>query len=85
MNKVYFLTSSHYNPAGMDPAPLCQVWIGQADDHTRVFGKVYRSFNLPRMLVLAHQLALERGIPMTALSVDPCLEEIYTRNPMPGG
>ena len=85
MLKVYFLTSSHYNPAGPDPDPLCQVWIGHADDHTEVFSKVYRSFDQAKMICLASQISRERKIPMPSLSADPWIEEIYTRQPEPGG
>ena len=83
MKKVYFMTSCLYNPSGWTSDPLCQVWIGQANDHTQVFSKVYRSYNLPKMLKLANKLARERNIPMTALSVDPWIEEIYTQDPVP--
>jgi len=79
MNRVYFLTNYHYNPAGPDFAPLCFVWIGFDQDHTIIVSRVYKSYNLPKMLSLARKMALERNLPLTVLAVDPMIEEIYTR------
>ena len=79
MNRVYFLTSYHYNPAGPDFAPLCLVWIGLDDDHTVTSGKIYQSYNFPKMLSLAHKIAQTYNLPLTVLSSDPVIEVIYSR------
>jgi len=79
MKRIYFLTSCHYNPAGPDFAPLCFVWIGFDHDHTIAVSRVYKSYNLPKMLSLARKMAQDRNLPLTVLSVDPVIDEIYSR------
>lgn len=79
MYRVYFLTSYHYYPERPDSSPLCQVWIGDESDHAKTFGRVYKSYNLPKMLRLAFRIANDRGFPLTALSVDIKVVEVYSR------
>jgi hypothetical protein len=80
MNRVYFLTSCHYNPSGPDFSPLCLVWIGNELDHTIVTGKVYRSYDLPKMLCLAYKISKERNFSITVLSVDPEIVKVYSKD-----
>ena len=79
MYRVYFLTSYRYYPDRPDSYPLCQVWIGDESDHIKTVGRVYKSFNLPKMLRLAYCIARDRNLPLTALSVDTEVVEVYSR------
>jgi len=69
----------------MDSAPLCLVWVARADDHTNVVSRVYRSFDLPKMLNLAYRLASERNLIVSVLSADPFIEEMHTMVPAKSG
>jgi hypothetical protein len=83
MKRVYFLTSCHYNPVCPDSEPLCLVWIGLETNYNITASRVYKSYNLPKMLSLARQMAQDRNLPLTVLSVDTEVVEVYSRDRAP--
>lgn len=77
MKTVYLAYSTNRIP-GDEPRLQGFVWIGEEGDPNTRHTKVYKSFDYPKMVVLAADMAREHRLSKTTLALDIVWDHIHT-------